>query len=60
MPFEVGAVVMLRSGGPRMTVKSIEDSQVTCVWQDIKGNLHERVFEAAMLADGGRSAFVFA
>lgn len=60
MPFAVGNVVVLRSGGSRMTVKSIEGSQVTCVWQDAKGNLHEGVFDEAMLADGGRSAFIFA
>lgn len=30
---KVGDVVVLKSGGPAMTIKSIEADNATCVWQ---------------------------
>lgn len=30
--FNVGDTVFLKGGGPRMTVKRVEDTTVTCVW----------------------------
>lgn len=32
MAFEVGNVVQLKSGGPKMTVDGYEDGLVVCVW----------------------------
>lgn len=30
--FNVGDVVWLKSGGPKMTVTEIDEDEVTCVW----------------------------
>jgi len=30
--FKIGETVQLKSGGPRMTVESVEGTNVTCVW----------------------------
>jgi uncharacterized protein YodC (DUF2158 family) len=30
--FTVGEIVQLKSGGPRMTIKSIDGSDVACIW----------------------------
>jgi uncharacterized protein YodC (DUF2158 family) len=32
MTFQVGDVVQLKSGGPKMTVDGYEDGLVVCVW----------------------------
>jgi uncharacterized protein YodC (DUF2158 family) len=32
MRFAIGDIVVLRSGGPRMTVKFIDDAGVHCIW----------------------------
>ncbi len=32
MTFQPGDVVLLKSGGPRMTVHAVSDVQVSCVW----------------------------
>lgn len=37
--FEVGAVVRLKSGGPRMTVSSADESRVYCTWFNEEGKL---------------------
>ena len=57
--FKKGNVVMLKSGGPAMTVTDIGDYSagmgagpedgVKCVWFDDKKNPVERVFDAAVL-----------
>jgi uncharacterized protein YodC (DUF2158 family) len=33
-PFQIGDVVELKSGGPDMTVESIEEVKVLCIWFD--------------------------
>ncbi|MDD3798428.1 MAG: DUF2158 domain-containing protein [Novosphingobium sp.] len=52
MEIEIGSVVMLKSGGPAMTVKSTFGATVTCVWQDSDGKLNEAAFDQALLRDG--------
>lgn len=38
MDFKPGDQVQIKSGGPAMTVESVEDEEVYCVWSDnIKG-----------------------
>lgn len=50
LDFEVGDIVVLRSGGPDMTVSAIDDSgQVRCWWVDGDGMTHESVFEPECL-----------
>ena len=57
--FEIGDVVQLRSGGPRMTVHSlVSDGEVVCQW--FEGNeVHEETFpnevlkKLAQVEDGG-------
>jgi uncharacterized protein YodC (DUF2158 family) len=34
MAFNVGDLVQLKSGGPKMTVEKLEGSEVSCVWFD--------------------------
>jgi len=56
-PFEVGAVVMLKSGGPKMTIQDIGDfslggvaghDQAFCVWFE-GSKRQEAAFEFATL-----------
>lgn len=49
-PFETGAVVGLKSGGPRLTVtgEKRSDGLVTCQWF-VDGIQHSDAFDAAML-----------
>ena len=48
--FKEGDVVVLKSGGPPMTVKSIQGNRVICVWWDEKTNdFKEREFEEYLL-----------
>ncbi|PZU29860.1 MAG: DUF2158 domain-containing protein [Stenotrophomonas sp.] len=51
MEFKPGDVVVLRSGGPKMTVSSLEGSRVWCVWFDAAGVPQSKVFERAILKD---------
>jgi uncharacterized protein YodC (DUF2158 family) len=38
--FEIGDVVKLKSGGPRMVVNKVEDNLVyTAFWNDVKGEI---------------------
>jgi uncharacterized protein YodC (DUF2158 family) len=39
-----GDVVQLKSGGPVMTVESVEPSGVICTWFDAKNNHQQRRF----------------
>lgn len=54
--FKKGDVVMLRSGGPAMTVQNVGDYSphksedgVECVWFNEKRQLCNEVFDAAVL-----------
>ena len=51
MTYETGDVVILNSGGPRMTVVGIaEDGGVACVWMNEDAEeLHQGVFKAATI-----------
>lgn len=46
--FKVGDVVELKSGGPEMTVFSIDDALVYAAWYD-EGQYHTETFYAATL-----------
>ena len=48
-PIGVGALVHLRSGGPAMTVKSVNGDEVTSVWADEDGNVRSATFPLALL-----------
>ena len=55
--FEVGDVVVLRSGSPRMTVESIagESGKVTCTWyQDGRREVTTLPVETLVFANDGR------
>lgn len=49
-----GDVVMLKSGGVRMTVESIDEEydQVTCMWFGEKNKLERADFDAGTLTAG--------
>lgn len=55
MTFEPGRTVRLKSGGPLMTVQSIDpDGLVNCEWFDEKKTLQTKAFRASSLeADDG-------
>lgn len=46
---EVGDVVILKSGGPRMTVDLIDGEDVQCTWFDDKNALEQRSFKSNLL-----------
>lgn len=47
-PMEIGDVVRLKSGGPKMTIVSIDESAgASCTWFDRNGKRHESVFALA-------------
>jgi len=46
---EPGDVVHLKSGGPLMTVESVDDSGVNCTWFDEKKNLRNARFPQTTL-----------
>lgn len=50
MPFTVGTVVKLKSGGPDLTVAAIDGDTVTCSWFD-GARLREAKFLAGMLEE---------
>lgn len=48
--FEIGDVVLLKSGSPMMTVNEIlEDGKVECSWFDDKNILQYSVFKSQLL-----------
>lgn len=53
--FNVGDIVILKSGGPKMTVSYIEPhgdkGVVACTWIDDKGTVQEHDFKAVMLTE---------
>lgn len=52
---QVGDVVRLKSGGPKMTVTKIEEERVHCDWFE-KGKLHERIFRVEALEEDSNLA----
>lgn len=42
--FKEGDIVCLKSGGPEMTVKSIDGGVIYCVWFDNQDKLHHESF----------------
>ena len=49
MEFEPGQIVMLKSGGPAMTVVSVGDNGVECVWIGDSGALFQETLPAVAL-----------
>ena len=48
MAFQPGTIVMLKSGGPAMTVAAAEKDGVRCVWHaETTGQIHEFTLPAA-------------
>lgn len=41
MDFKVGDVVMLKSGGPKMTVAAMKHDRVFCIWFNQRDQYHE-------------------
>jgi uncharacterized protein YodC (DUF2158 family) len=50
MAFNVGDVVMLKSGGQALTVASVEADAVTCIWIGEQGDLFREAIPAATLS----------
>jgi uncharacterized protein YodC (DUF2158 family) len=49
MVFQIGDVVKLKSGGPKMTVESMDNDGVKCVWFD-KADSKAAIFPEGTLA----------
>jgi uncharacterized protein YodC (DUF2158 family) len=49
MAFEPGDVVMLKSGGPSMTVVSAAEDEITCLWFGDEGELFREAIPAIAL-----------
>jgi uncharacterized protein YodC (DUF2158 family) len=49
MAFEPGDVVMLKSGGPSMTVVSAAEDEITCLWFGDEGDLFREAIPAIAL-----------
>jgi uncharacterized protein YodC (DUF2158 family) len=49
MAFELGEVVMLRSGGQLMTVVAIDEEDIDCVWIGGEGHFFRETIPAAAL-----------
>ncbi len=60
MTFKPGDVVMLKSGGQAMTVASVDDEEIGCVWVGEEGDLFREALPAVTLevahleGEGGR------
>jgi uncharacterized protein YodC (DUF2158 family) len=46
--FEIGDVVVLKSGGEKMTVEEIDGDQISCLWSENK-RIERACFNAATL-----------
>lgn len=51
--FNVGDLVMLKSGGPVMTVIQVDGSNVYCTWFDERNVIQRHVFVAGALESAG-------
>ncbi len=49
MKLEPGNVVMLKSGGPTMTVVAVDGSNIECVWIGDEGELFRETLPAVAL-----------
>jgi uncharacterized protein YodC (DUF2158 family) len=49
MAFKPGDVVVLKSGGPAMTVASVEENDVKCLWIGEEGELYREEIPAVAL-----------
>jgi uncharacterized protein YodC (DUF2158 family) len=49
MDFEPGHVVMLKSGGPTMTVVAVDGTDIACVWIGEEGALFRETLPAVAL-----------
>ncbi|WP_312310326.1 YodC family protein [Stenotrophomonas indicatrix] len=49
MNFNPGDQVQLKSGGPIMTINSIEDGEAWCEWFDKNGEHHAQAFSLIVL-----------
>ncbi|CAM3699339.1 YodC family protein [Litorimonas haliclonae] len=47
--FEIGQIVRLKSGGPKMTIKGADAGAWACQWFDRNGKLHNDTFPEDML-----------
>ena len=47
--FEIGQIVRLKSGGPKMTIKGADEGAWACQWFDRNGKLHNDTFPEDML-----------
>lgn len=48
---EIGDVVLLKSGGPKMTVVSANEREIRCKWLSDRGELGEAYFPEAALCN---------
>lgn len=48
MDFQAGDIVLLKSGGPRMTVHAVDEDDVHCVWTE-KNRTFRETFPAVVL-----------
>jgi uncharacterized protein YodC (DUF2158 family) len=49
MSFSAGSIVVLKSGGPAMTVVTADDEGVECIWMSDVGELSRDVIPAVAL-----------
>jgi uncharacterized protein YodC (DUF2158 family) len=49
MGFKPGDVVLLRSGGPSMTVVSVDEDEIKCVWIGEEGELFRQALPSVAL-----------
>jgi uncharacterized protein YodC (DUF2158 family) len=53
--WNVGDVVQLKSGGPRMTVEEVHEHEIWCKWFNDKKELKGEGFRPELLTGGGYS-----
>ena len=49
MTFSAGSIVVLKSGGPAMTVVSADEEGVECIWMSDVGELSRDIIPAVVL-----------
>jgi uncharacterized protein YodC (DUF2158 family) len=53
MNFKIGDEVVLKSGGPAMTIRSLEADNISCCWFDDKKHQKSAIFVKEMLGEEG-------